>query len=240
MEENQTVNPINTPEVSVQQQVKNNLPKILLLVVLGLILLAGAVYTGIQIGKKQVSPFGNLETPPSVLEEPTPTESKETPPTSLEVSPTPDVTADWKTYTESQYGLSFEYQSQSSVDKSEHNSINGGKEVVLKSLYGGEELNVFIDDNEKKVSLEAFSQQSIDSSGATVDQNKTIGEVKGILAEFPGYKGQLDADNAHLEFYMAGTNNHLFRFRLYTNAMTISQPDKDLFYQILSTIKLAD
>lgn len=63
--------------------------------------MAGAVYAGILIEKKQsLNRFGNLETPPSELKEDS---------TLNNVSPTPDITTDWKTYTNEKYSFEFKY-----------------------------------------------------------------------------------------------------------------------------------
>jgi len=74
-------------------QVKNrSFFKAVLLMVLGLLIVAGTVYAGTRIGKKQI-------TPSKIIAEPT----------LKPVSPTPDPTADWKTYTNEKYSISFKY-----------------------------------------------------------------------------------------------------------------------------------
>ncbi len=77
------------PEVVSEAQPSKSYLKIVLLVVLGLIILAGAVYAGVTIGKKQ--------SPPEVI------------PQVIETSPTPDETANWQTYRNEKYGFEFKY-----------------------------------------------------------------------------------------------------------------------------------
>lgn len=82
------------PEI-VPEIPKKNSFKTVLLVILGLLIIAGAVYVGFAIGKKRI--LSNVVAEPTVV------------PQTTEVSPTPDETANWKTYTNITYGLSFKY-----------------------------------------------------------------------------------------------------------------------------------
>lgn len=85
------IQPETTPisETPVLLPKKNPLPKIVLLVILGLLVAGVLVYAGIAIGKKQ--------NPPEVI------------PQVVEPSPTPDPTANWKTYRNDKYGFEFKY-----------------------------------------------------------------------------------------------------------------------------------
>lgn len=89
MEEKITLPEVSsTPEVSVQPPKKNNLPKVILSVILGLVVVAGAVYAGVKIGKKQIQP--NVVAEPTIVPTTIPQET--------EVSPAPGETINWKTY----------------------------------------------------------------------------------------------------------------------------------------------
>lgn len=72
---------------------KKNWLKILLFILIGLVVIAGSVFVGIQIGKRQI---------------PTQTAANST---DLSVTPSPTInpTADWKTYTSSEFGFTFKY-----------------------------------------------------------------------------------------------------------------------------------
>ncbi len=88
-EEIKQVETISVPETPVQLPKKSNLSKVVPLFILGLIILAGAVYAGVTIGRKQ--------NPPEVI------------PQAVEASPTPDETADWETFLYTDSLFSFKY-----------------------------------------------------------------------------------------------------------------------------------
>lgn len=90
-----TVSP-SQPEVVTEIPKKNPLV-VILLVILGLLVVAGAVYAAFEMGKKQISP--NVVTEPTII------------PQTTEVSPAPDETANWQTYTNPVYHYSFKYPS---------------------------------------------------------------------------------------------------------------------------------
>lgn len=74
-----------------------------LCVVLGLVLLVGAVWVGIKIGRGQILlPLGFPKLTPALI----PIDNG---PVEIEVSPTKDVTADWETYKNEKYGFEFKY-----------------------------------------------------------------------------------------------------------------------------------
>jgi len=149
-----------------------------------------------------------------------------------------DQTAGWKTYTNSQYNLSFEYQPDQTVNENELNSTYGGKETVLSTKYNGYYFDLFIEENKNKVSFNTFLKDETNQIGFTSYTNKTIGKLNGDLAEIVGNKGTLDILYASLDFYMIDSNNHLYRFRLDTNdEMNVTNSDRQLFNQILSTFK---
>jgi len=95
-----------TPEVPEKQTEPETVPVCnkpccqyitILLVVIGLLFVVGAVYTGMQISKKRTPVVLPTAPPPEVRP--------------IEASPTsiPDETANWKTYSNQKYGFEFKY-----------------------------------------------------------------------------------------------------------------------------------
>ena len=91
---------IKTPVQPLSKEVIPVTPKksplpVILLVILGLLTVAGAVYAGITIGKKQTQP--NVIAEPTVIPPP------------AEITPTPDATANWKTYRNNKFKYEFKF-----------------------------------------------------------------------------------------------------------------------------------
>jgi hypothetical protein len=233
--------PVNTPIQPPQQPpvepVKSGNSKLLLvsLVVLEVVTVLIAVYFAYQFSqlKKQAVVPQPTSSPISTSELPT-----ISPTATGIVSPTPNETASWKTYTEAQYGVSFKYQPSQVVNRNEYNSTYGGKEIVLSTKYNGNGFDWFIEENKNGVSFDTYLKDWTSQQGFTSYTDKTIGGISGKLAEIAGYTGQLDADYAHLEFYMIGNNNNLYRLRLYTNKTTATDSDRQLFNTILGSIEV--
>lgn len=90
------------PEVVSEAPPKKKCSRIILLVVLGLIVVAGAVYAGIQIGRKQGTPSQQISQPPVPTSIPTQVPE-------ITNIPIPGDTADWKIYRNGEYGFEFKY-----------------------------------------------------------------------------------------------------------------------------------
>ena len=101
-------------------------PKTILLVILGLVIVAGAVYAGIQISRKQIQQ--------KVVAEPVlaPT----TIPQETEVSSSPDEIASWKIYTSEKNKYSFEYPQGWFVTKKQLHVGGESLDVAIKSNFG--------------------------------------------------------------------------------------------------------
>lgn len=100
----QTVNnPATTetpqPTQPIAELKPTNWPKVVLVAVLGIGLLAGSAYAGYWYGTQQAQQIEKL----TAVSQPTPT------PTSTPTPPVRDETADWKTYTDKPHGISFKY-----------------------------------------------------------------------------------------------------------------------------------
>lgn len=89
------------PEVVSEIPQNKNFFKTVLLVVLGLIVVAGAVYAGYQIGRRSLSPREFLIPPKPI--------TTQIPVVETSPSPTPDPTANWKTYTNIKYRYSVKF-----------------------------------------------------------------------------------------------------------------------------------
>lgn len=82
--------------------------KILLFTILGLVIIAGSVFIGIQVGKNQTS----NQPPIAVLPTASPTQTATNPtaiPTSSATSPTINPTSDWQVYSNTQANFSINY-----------------------------------------------------------------------------------------------------------------------------------
>lgn len=135
--------PIATP----QPQTKPQVLKYVLFAILGLLLLGGSTYTGYWYGIKNeklkmkdekplVSPAGGQPKTENL----TPTEI----PTVI-LTPTPDPTTNWKTYTNSKYRFSFKYPSTWTTPENEPGDPNtitskgaeGSVNIHLVEYFGG-------------------------------------------------------------------------------------------------------
>jgi len=116
MEENIVQDQTNQP-TEVQNQPPKPWLKIVLLGLVGLIVVGGLVFAGYKLGQREEQAKLPQPTPVSFLTPTsTPTPTPKTSPitvvaTPSELTPTPDPTADWKTYTNTKYGYSIKYPS---------------------------------------------------------------------------------------------------------------------------------
>jgi len=116
---------------------KSNPPKIILFVILGLLVAGGLVYAGMNIGKKQT---------PTVVVPPV-----------IEPTPTPDPTADWKTYTNSEYGYSIKYPTSFTTQLLSAGAGNKEADSTTRNLfiYKSDALEPYFD-VERYINLEIF------------------------------------------------------------------------------------
>ena len=97
------VQPSPQTPILIPTQPSTNWSKILLFVVLGLVTVAGLVFIGIQIGKNQTFNQQPITVQPTTI----PTQASVNPTNQTTIEPTTDPTTDWKTYSNTSYGLSL-------------------------------------------------------------------------------------------------------------------------------------
>jgi len=230
---------------------KSNLVKVILLVVLGLIVMAGAVYAGMQIERKRVKLWTEL---PST--EPTPTEA---PLTEIEsqspeiTSVTPDETANWKTYSNTLHKYSIKIPKDWVVDDSKGVFIQIPGEVTftlpaemsISEVPFRTKMAIVATTQEKVRYSLASQQQYIDwlqkavSSGEGERVFKTgdakVGAVDAVEFVSRSYPG--DATEAFYSvvtwFRKDGVN---YYFELGGDEQKVKQL-LPIYYQILSTFK---
>lgn len=88
-----------------------NFSKILFFIIFGLIVIAGSVFAGIQIGKNQITKQQLITEQPTISPTQTVVNQVIIPTTILTIEPssTTNPTADWKTYINKDLGISFNY-----------------------------------------------------------------------------------------------------------------------------------
>lgn len=196
--------------------------KIVCFVILGLVLLAGAVYAGIQIERKELlSRFENLETPPAELKEDL-------------ITPTPDLTANWKTYTNEKYGYSFKYPSDWKVEISGYSKwetegfpsvskANGSYKSVVINFQQDEEGVFDPMGNENVFNPEGWGQITI--GGLPSFSKKHQG---GIDQYFDAYMVKI-GEGKYISINITTENPNL--------SITPDSPNVQIANQILSTFK---
>jgi hypothetical protein len=96
--------------------------------ILGIVLAAGLVFVGIQVGKKQAGPV--TQPTPTAVVTPIPTMP----------TPTPEPTGDWKTHTNAKCGFTIKYPPELSVDENRgcvHFSLWGPTQKTETEFYDG-------------------------------------------------------------------------------------------------------
>ena len=201
------------PEINIKPKTKNNFFKIFLLVILGLLILAGAVYAGMNIGKKQ--------TPPEI-----------TPPVA-EVFPTSDPTAGWETYKNTKFNFSFMYPSELIYvyDQSDQYSENGisNAMILIQNFDGSKARSEMADDFQVVVYIANKSGQFNLENPQGEQIKTTINGIK-VNKSFTTQKWELVPT-----VYFESSPNKV--------AVQLSNPqstNKAWFDQILSTFKFID
>lgn len=221
----------NTPPVTPLSQVSvlpsKNWLKILLFILSGLIIVAGLVFVGIQIGKNQVP---NQQ---SIVVQST-------------VNPTPSLNADWKTYISNTYGFSFSYPNNWMYG--EDNSLNNryGINIYLRPkeskpadpTYG--EINIWIFNSTKTLNEFIDSELCNEPGGCTLSNDVEIiklGEIDAKVLKDKG--GPLPSDTVVIK-----NNNVIIEFDFNYNGENRENysnlESKRIFDQILSTFRFTN
>lgn len=124
-------NILQTPTIPPQPTETKKKPLLIALLSLGLlIILSGAVFVGIQIGKRQ-----KIQTPSEILfNQPT-----------IQATPTTDPTAGWKTYTNSQIGYQLRYPQ--NWNYKERSDTNADQEVWFGTQNSENIVTLYVEKN---------------------------------------------------------------------------------------------
>ncbi len=142
----------------------------------------------------------------------------------------------WRNYYSDEYNFSFKYNSPDPITE---NTFGGDDPLTLSTSYGENELTWFVVKSNNR-SLEEFVDYYTEGNPNIVKtiENYEIGQVDGTLIKFKGYTGELDADYAHIEFYMQGDGDHFHRIRLYCSGEELTEDMEELFTKILESIEI--
>ena len=220
-----------------------NWSKILLFTILGLIIVAGSVFVGIQIGKNQTSNQQPIVTQPTA----NPTQTAVNPTAQPTANPTTDPTADWKTYTNQVFTIKlpeqFEYDTRYSNDPSNmHFSWSEPKnttpiksiDMVIGYMQGDPNLMSC------KTDEECF--QGYSKSFSVAGYNKISTTLNG--KQVNGFETSNDASNVliYQNFYPLSHNGKSFTFDIQMSAPSVEQA-KQLVSEVnqtLSTFKFTN
>jgi len=222
---------------------------ILLFTVLGLIVIAGSVFVGIQVGKNQTPKQQPIVVQPTI----TPIQVVANPSITPTANSITDSTTNWKTYTSIKY--TFKYPSEWLVDEkctklgylaSNPCIYSSDYQPVTKKIEPGEggsdtvtEYNVGTLLSIDLLESIAYNSTSFCSPGgpASIDNchEKTINENRYALREIGSYPYPTTSINAWLLKNNNGVVNLSFSF-----SKTNKDADLKLFNQILSTFKFTN
>lgn len=214
-------------EVPTQRIITNTLPqkknlKIILLIVLGLIVVAGAVYAGIQIGKRsQIKVWTE-------------------PPLTSESTLIPAETANWKTYTNEKYGYSIKYP-QNWFIKDVTSLINAAN--VLDDQFLNDQANIDVNnfkvhitvnstDFERSKSFLNFSDMGLQNEAEITTALVEGKEIVKAVVTFSQY----DQKTSN---YVEEGKSYKILIPLGGNTLSMSSKldDRDLVDNVLSTFK---
>ncbi|MCL5783999.1 MAG: hypothetical protein M1142_01425 [Patescibacteria group bacterium] len=233
---------LQTP-APVPSQSSINWSKNLLFIILGLIVVAGSVFAGIQIGKSQTPSQQPIVIQPTA----SPTQVVTNPitiPTST-TSPTINPTTNWQSYTSSKYSFSFKYPldykvTASPVTGNQYNVIVDQKTNTSEAGLVPIQLSINMATNESGNPLvittikeaethyiKSFSSNLVTRKDITVANHPAV-SITGVLA------GSGPGEGSFLHYTLVQLNNEVLVIQLGNKSY------QSVFDQILSTFKFTN
>jgi len=207
--------------------------------VLGVFVLVGAVFGAYKLGQRKVGPGP----------QPTPTPG-------LVATPTPDLTADWKTYTNTKYGYSIKYpltykEDLTLLDLSRDNSLwlqniffyttsplpGGGPEPWISVIVWRKDTDSLEKWLENHSTRESFDSKKIPFVQITLYFGVSDKEEVEIAGS-SGFKFTSQTMNGPVGRAVVGKNQYVYEISLWTNNNLKKDPEISKNYQnMLSTFK---
>ena len=207
MEENIVYQPVPpTIPVPPQPPKKNKLMTVVLLLIVILLICGGLVYVGIILGKKNITPDSLLNKPKACTQEAQVCpdgssvgrigpncEFAPCPNRVPSVTSTPNETANWKTYMNTEYGFSFKYPNNKAVDirKDAYLGVCNVKNGVIRIVLYPEgttippipvdglyemQFDVDIEQNQENLSVQDWVSQNCKERGL-LEQNRRVSRL---------------------------------------------------------------
>jgi hypothetical protein len=233
----------NTPPTQPKPQTlpivppSTNWSKILLFIVFGLIIIAGSVFVGIQIGKNQITNRHLINEQPTI-----PPIQAITTPTALPTIPssTANPTTNWKTYLNTKYWYQLQYPTNWLVQ-----AMNGGEQLALTQAANfrmtsdktpaesGFSLSVF--SNPNNLSLTDWINKNPDNGTLLLGANK----INSSIISINGLKWE-KIDNDSIGYIPTGYVKYGVAYNGYLYYVVIYSADTKALEQILSTFKFTN
>jgi hypothetical protein len=214
-----TIPPVQQPlpQAPIPVPTTINWSKILAFAILGLIVITGSVYIGIQIGKGQTQNQQSISTQPTVT-----TNTTAASPTELPINS--DITANWKTYVNAALWFSLKYPTTVQIEKELNDQYN--RTTIFRSV--DMHFEVMLRNNSNKVALDKYLYMD-----SPVKRTATLAGKEANVYEFP--KGYCDGPSCSDPFVAIVIENANDFYHLsFFGSNQLSNLDK----QILSSFKL--
>ena len=235
-----SVQPVQPASVAPEKK-----PGVLILAIslIAILLVAGGVYAGMRIGKKQALPNQQVFQPPVPTSSPTSVPTQVSEITSVS---TPAENANWKSYTNTEYGFSVKYP-----DSMEAIPIQKRDEMLL----GGVRFNLIYKDNQFRPQASEIHVWVYDGKNLSLDQwlsDNSTSQPFGSAAEKEFYnfkktgtsklgsKNGISFTNEAFGFNDTETAVEKGNFIYMVGYVKVSDDLSSVFDQILSTFKFTN